>query len=320
MALEAPVGFDGLEDELSIVKPLPATVGSSFLTPQTKEIACRFLEQYFQIFDSNNRQNLKSSYHDQAVFSLTICFNKGISKWAEIPRPFYTLSRNLKRLNNASIRERLLKVGKVNIISALETLPVTTHDPAAFTVDVTFASDALMNFTVHGLFKEANAKSEKPDIFHCSHHFVTVPQGQGIVVLNEQMCISRATRVQSDSAFRNPAPTPSSSAVQNNAVPVLPAAVASSAVAVPGADQALKEQMVAEFSRQSNMNVEWSSKCLLENDWAYEKAAAMFLDLHNQGKIPPEAFIKMWSLDCALRIDRHPLMCNVYRPTLTMHW
>uniref|UniRef100_A0A0L8I879 TAP-C domain-containing protein n=3 Tax=Octopus bimaculoides TaxID=37653 RepID=A0A0L8I879_OCTBM len=50
--------------------------------------------------------------------------------------------------------------------------------------------------------------------------------------------------------------------------------------------------MVSQFSAQSEMNAEYSLECLQQNNWEYEKAAQVFLNLKTNGKIPLEAFIK----------------------------
>ncbi|KAJ7373360.1 poly(A)+ mRNA export from nucleus [Desmophyllum pertusum] len=53
-----------------------------------------------------------------------------------------------------------------------------------------------------------------------------------------------------------------------------------------------QQEMVRRFSEQSTMNVEWSYKCLSENEWNYEKAALAFTSLKDSGSVPPEAFVK----------------------------
>lgn len=50
--------------------------------------------------------------------------------------------------------------------------------------------------------------------------------------------------------------------------------------------------MAIKFSEQSGMNVTWSVKCLEENRWEYEAAAAIFASAKAAGKIPPEAYVK----------------------------
>lgn len=51
-------------------------------------------------------------------------------------------------------------------------------------------------------------------------------------------------------------------------------------------------QMVQQMSQQSNMNLEWSKKCLEETNWDFNRAIYVFGELQKQNKIPPEAFVK----------------------------
>ena len=74
---------------------------------------------------------------------------------------------------------------------------------------------------------------------------------------------------------------PSTSAVAQQMVPQ-----------VQTVDDATKARMIEEMSKQSNMNLFWSRKCLEETNWDYQRAAYVFTELHKTQKIPPEAFVK----------------------------
>ncbi|SPP89292.1 nuclear RNA export factor 1 [Drosophila guanche] len=71
--------------------------------------------------------------------------------------------------------------------------------------------------------------------------------------------------------------------------PQRPTAFASTGSAT---DEATKIQMVQAMSSQSQMNLEWSKKCLEETNWDYNHAGFVFEKLFKENKIPPEAFIK----------------------------
>jgi len=172
------------------------------------------------------------------------------------------------------------------VVSQLEKLPKTMHDPNAFVVDVTHDSTEMKTFVVSGIFKELGGKMEVIKAF--SRTFVTVPQGQGLCIVNEQFSIMNATDEQKKSAFKTPAPTPSSSPVQSTSTaPAMPAAAV---IATGQLSIEQKQAMVLKFAEASKMNLDWSQKCLEENQWNFEGAGAVFTDLHAQGKIPPEAF------------------------------
>jgi hypothetical protein len=44
--------------------------------------------------------------------------------------------------------------GRLSIFTFLKDLPKTLHDPTSFTLDLPFATERLMTFTVSGVFKE----------------------------------------------------------------------------------------------------------------------------------------------------------------------
>jgi nuclear RNA export factor len=50
---------------------LPTAKASFLCGPSGAEIVRQFLEQYFIIYDSDNRQPLLDAYHEHAMFSLT---------------------------------------------------------------------------------------------------------------------------------------------------------------------------------------------------------------------------------------------------------
>lgn len=179
----------------------------------------------------------------------------------------------------------MLKKGKLSIVSQLCELPKTTHDYNSFTVDVDHASASLLSFTVLGVFKETDSRTDKPPIRSFSRHFVTIPSGPGMVIVNDMLTITNASHEQFQKSFRSQAPTPSSSPIPEEGPSVpFPSQTGPSYTA----DQ---KQMIQSFCHQSGMNAEWSAKCLEQNGWDYDKSGVVFLGLQKQGKIPPEAFV-----------------------------
>ena len=63
-----PILFDVVEEGLRIP---PSTI-SFAVNQEMKGIAGQFLQQYFSIFDYENRQSLLNAYHEHALFSMTI--------------------------------------------------------------------------------------------------------------------------------------------------------------------------------------------------------------------------------------------------------
>lgn len=172
------------------------------------------------------------------------------------------------------MRFRLLKHTRLNVVAFLNELPKTQHDIASFNVDVNTYTNTLLSFTVSGVFKEVvvDGKSRESTMAF-SRVFITVPAGtSGLCIVNDHLFIRMATTEEIRKAFVAPAPTPSSSPVPTLTAP--------------------QQEMLTAFSQKSGMNLEWSQKCLQDNEWDFNRAAQIFTQLRSEGKIPDVAFIK----------------------------
>uniref|UniRef100_A0A669CMR7 Nuclear RNA export factor 1 n=1 Tax=Oreochromis niloticus TaxID=8128 RepID=A0A669CMR7_ORENI len=228
---------------------------------------------YYSIYDSGDRQPLLDAYHDGASLSITTPYSTQNPSRSSLGE-YYKDSRNLKRVKDSTIRFRLLKHTRLNVVAFLNELPKTQHDIASFTIDVNTYTNTLLSFTVSGVFKEVvvDGKSRESTMAF-SRVFITVPAGNsGLCIVNDQLFIRMATTEEIRRAFVAPAPTPSSSPV-----PTL---------------TAQQQEMLTAFSQKSGMNLEWSQKCLQDNEWDFSRAAHIFTQLKAEGKIPDVAFIK----------------------------
>ena len=139
-----------------------------------------------------------------------------------------------------------------------------------------------MFIVITGLFKESHGKNNKDIIRHFNRSFLIVPEGTGFCISNEQLHISQATVLQ-EKKFSLPG------AMQSVPGP-------STSVTCPNDQGSLteevKQQMTMTLSQRTNMNVEWSFKCLEEVFWNFENACAAFQEALSQGKIPTSAFNK----------------------------
>uniref|UniRef100_A0A8C1W4X9 Nuclear RNA export factor 1 n=1 Tax=Cyprinus carpio TaxID=7962 RepID=A0A8C1W4X9_CYPCA len=266
--LPPPIGFD-LEVAPATLPPCKA---SYFCSEEIKNIILCFLQQYYSIYDSGDRQPLLDAYHDGAAFSLSIPFtlqNASKSSLGEYQKD----CRNIRRMkDDPTTRFRLIKHTRLNVVAFLNELPKTQHDIASLIVDVNTYTATLLAFTVSGVFKETDGKSR--DSFRAfSRVFIAVPAGNaGLCIVNDELFVRNATTEEIRRAFVAPAPTPSSSPVPTLSAP--------------------QQEMLAAFSLMSGMNLEWSQKCLQDNDWDFDRAAQIFTGLKAQGKIPDVAFVK----------------------------
>ena len=145
------IGFD-TEDEAKTSSDFPSTVAKFVKNPAAEVTVVNFLKVYFQIYDSDKRQDLLVAYHDSATFSM--------SAWGSREQlPVYIPdSRNLLKVDYEKKRHDLLKTGKLSVVAFLEKLPKTEHDMNTFTLDVPFSTESMMIFTVTGCFRERGTK------------------------------------------------------------------------------------------------------------------------------------------------------------------
>ncbi|XP_076877881.1 nuclear RNA export factor 1 isoform X2 [Brachyhypopomus gauderio] len=264
--LPATIGFD-----VETRTALPACKGSRFGSDEVKEFVVRFLQQYYSVYDSGNRQPLLDAYHDGACFSLSLpvtMHNPSRSCLGDYQKD----SRNIKKVKDPATRFRSLKHSRLNVVAFLSELPKTQHDTASFTVDVNTYTQTLLAFTVSGVFKEVDGKSGD-SVRAFSRVFIAVPaMNSGLCLVNDELFVRNATPEEIRRASAAPGPAPSSSPV-----PTLSAS---------------QQDMLSAFSQNSQMNLEWSQKCLQHNEWDYSQAIQTFTELKEQGCIPEVAFIK----------------------------
>uniref|UniRef100_A0A8C7UJJ1 Nuclear RNA export factor 1b n=1 Tax=Oncorhynchus mykiss TaxID=8022 RepID=A0A8C7UJJ1_ONCMY len=245
---------------------LPPCKPSYFCSEEIKTPIVGFLQQYYSVYDSGDRQPLLDAYHDGATFSLSMPFTMQNPSRCSLG-DYHKDSRNLKKLKDPTTRFRLLKHTRLNVVAFLSELPKTQHDTASLIVDNT-----LLSFTVTGVFKEVEGKSRDSVRAFC-RVFVTVPAGgTSLCIVNDELFVRNATTEEIRRAFVAPAPTPSSSPVPTLSAP--------------------QQEMLSAFSLKSGMNLEWSQKCLQDNEWDFNRAGQVFTDLKAHGKIPDVAFIK----------------------------
>ncbi|RXN29188.1 nuclear RNA export factor 1-like isoform X2 [Labeo rohita] len=248
---------------------IPPCKGSRFVSDEIQGLIQRFLQHYYCVYDSGDRQPLLEAYHDGACFSLSLPSINHPSRCRL--KDYQEHSRNIKNVKDPSTRFHLLKRSRLTVVAFLNDLPKTQHDMNSVTVDVNTYSRTLLAFTVSGVFKEADDKL-RHRVRAFSRVFITVPaQNSGLCIVNDELFVRNATSEEIRCAFAAPAPSIS---------PVLPNL------------SATQQEMLSAFSKKSEMNLEWSQKCLQDNAWDFHRAAQIFTELKAQGKIPEAAFIK----------------------------
>uniref|UniRef100_A0A674ADP5 Nuclear RNA export factor 1b n=1 Tax=Salmo trutta TaxID=8032 RepID=A0A674ADP5_SALTR len=205
---------------------LPPCKASYFCSEEIKAPILAFLQQYYSVYDSGDRQPLLDAYHDGATFSLSMFItmqNPSRYPLVTVSRcslgDYHKDTRNLKKLKDPSTRFRLLKHTRLNVVAFLNELPKTHHDTASLNVDVNTFTNTLLSFTVTGVFKEVEGKS-RDSVRAFSRVFITVPAGgTSLCIVNDELFVRNATTEEIRRAFVAPAPTPSSSPVPTLSAP-----------------------------------------------------------------------------------------------------
>ncbi|GAB1302146.1 Nuclear RNA export factor 1 [Apodemus speciosus] len=254
--LPPPIAFD-----VEAPTMLPPCKGSYFGTENLKSLVLHFLHQYYAIYDSGDRQGLLDAYHDGACCSLSIPSNSQNPARNNLAE-YFKDNRNVKKLKNPTMRFRLLKHTRLNVVAFLNELPKTQHDINSFVVDISAQTSTLLCFSVNGVFKEVDGTS-RDSLRAFTRTFIAVPaSNSGLCIVNDELFVRNASPEEIQRAFAMPAPTPSSSPV-----PTL---------------SPEQQEMLQAFSTQSGMNLEWSQKCLQDNNWDYTRSAQAFTHLKGQ--------------------------------------
>ncbi|XP_060522572.1 nuclear RNA export factor 1 [Cylas formicarius] len=286
--LPPPISFDIAEET-----HLPDPCQKFLCNKEGEPIVCRFLEEYFRIYDSENRQPLLNAYHEHAMFSFTTAYPYGLGKDKNVAwlSWYNTENRNLVKVQDRDRRFKLLKQGQLSVVSFIQDMPNTKHDIHSFTFALTFFTPQMICLTVTGIFRELKTGHKIPPTRYFFRTLVIVPAGSGICIANEQLHVTNATSEQAQEAFKGPsivpAPVPGTSAP-----PSTPEAVVPVPVAAPVLSDAAKKELIEQIALKTGMNLEYSIQCLEGNEWDLFRAFAAFETLKSQGSIPPQAFVK----------------------------
>ncbi|KAI1295682.1 Nuclear RNA export factor 1 [Halotydeus destructor] len=262
------IGFDVGEN--SVILP---AVQDKYIPETLSQFVTGFLEQFYVLYDSQDRKPLAAAYHEHAVFSYSI--SRLDVKNASFSSVLLHESRNLYKVSSNS-REKLLRQGKACVVAFLEGLPSTEHKPESFSIDVPFSSEALVIVIVNGVFLETVKKMPKQLRYFC-RSFTIVPQGAGFVVINDQLMVGHSSDTQRKK-FNSMSKSSSYSTLQTS--------LATSAAMTPD-----KDAICAAFSQQTRMTPTFARQCLQENNYDMGEALRVFAELSSRGAIPAEAFV-----------------------------
>ncbi|XP_029156368.1 nuclear RNA export factor 1-like [Nylanderia fulva] len=278
--LPRPIVFDVVDEAAKV----PSSQRMFIADTKAQQIASQFLQQYFTIFDSDNRQPLLDAYDEHACFSMTITTSHNNKL-----NGYLMENRNLFRIYDTARRQKLLKHGRLPVVSFISEMPRTRHFLDTFTMDISLVTQVMMFITITGYFQELN--KEQP-IRHFNRTFIIVPEGGGYCIRNEQLHISQPPEAQLKQLNQLLNSTPMLNN-QSETPAILPQTSTEPAKPILSElSEDVKQQMTMTLSQQTNMNLEWSLKCLQETQWNYNNALSAFQEFFKRSQIPPEAFTK----------------------------
>ncbi|CAO2623034.1 Nuclear RNA export factor 2 [Lemmus lemmus] len=178
---------------------------------------------------------------------------------------------HMKNPKEFHLQRQVLKYRKQDIVDFLRALPQTLHAFSAFQVDMCFQTETMLCFSVKGLFKEVEESSQGCIRAFMRTFIATLDRkNSNLCIVNDQLLV------------RNPSPDEAQGASEI----LLPTSCTSFKL-IPSQEQ---QRMSQAFSIQSGMKLEWSQKCLEDNNWDYKRAAEVFIMLQAENKIPKEFF------------------------------
>uniref|UniRef100_H0WGH6 Nuclear RNA export factor Tap RNA-binding domain-containing protein n=1 Tax=Otolemur garnettii TaxID=30611 RepID=H0WGH6_OTOGA len=253
-------------EALGIIKPCKESYRGS---ESLKSLVLQFLLQYYLIYDYGDRQGLLNAYHDEACFSLTIPFYSKdpdvISFWK-----YFKEIRNIKKLKDPDLRAQLLKYTKYEIVNSLSVLPKTQHDLNSCVVDLCIQTERMLCFSVNGVFKELEARSQGCVRAFTRTFILTSGNNCSLRIVNDELIVRNASPREIQSAFYISMPIPFSSSL-------------------PTISQR-QQEMVQTFPSQFGMDLKWSQNYLQDNEWNSIMADQVFAELQTGGKFPKKGY------------------------------
>jgi nuclear RNA export factor len=246
----------------------------------------QFIKQFFGTYDSNRQQLAANFYDERSTFSLAVSTMQETSVRVPPWKPYLEYSRNLSKVTTAAGREQRLFRGAEAISRLWGKLPFTKHpsidtETEKYIIDCHVLSgladptgqsahgvDGLI-LTVHGEFEEAEPGTNKIGMRSFTRTFVLGPgaPGKSPVRVSSDMLALRAYSAV-------PSMLPSTNAAASQAAPPQQPIGSTQVSTDPSVE--VKQQMVIELAKRSNMTLAYSERCLIEVNWNFDTALQAF--------------------------------------------
>ncbi|WBW73552.1 mRNA export receptor, Tap, nucleoporin Mex67 [Schizosaccharomyces osmophilus] len=263
-----------------------------FDKPETQQLIYPFLEAFFKGWDTDRAALIQQVYSPQATFSVSL--NSSNLRSKAVPSKSDSLkwgiykkkSRNLLHVRSVDEQASRSYVGQEAIVAAVNALPKTRHDmsdSSQWLIEgwnlVLPSIGSAIKIVVHGKFEEPQNKSLTRNF---DRVIIILPGGStGVLVVNDMLIVRSYVGSFSWITQTNPISTPNMSTAPTNDQQAGPAALP---------NQDMQQQMVLRLKLETGLNDHFSRMCCEQNNWNYPQAMTSYLELKNQGVIPPEAF------------------------------
>lgn len=224
-------------------------------------------------------------------------------------------SRNLLIIQDDTVRQKLLKQGRAQVVSTLSSFPKTEHIFNSFKIDIPFIEDNSLLIVINGLYK---TKQRPFNIRAFTRNFFIIPINNTFVITNDIFTILNPT-VEQINFVKNLFKNENSQEMElmdefgmfenqinnnlndnitlnngiinqinnNNSIN------SNQQNSLNHLNSTIDEQqieLIKKFSEVTGMNSAFSKQCLEEHNFNPETAFSVFKELNNKNMIPQEAF------------------------------
>ena len=261
----------------------------------------RFIRNWFAGFDSDRPALARMYYDEHSEFSFALntqaprdpldTGKPQAQEWAS----YIHGSRNLKKLSQLPARQKRLSKGTQAVIDTFTGLPKTKHpdlatEPQKWLIEShihTGTPDPINNTPggVDGFFISIHGEFTEPEtgkIRSCDHAVYIGPGGStGVRVVSHTITIRAygGTQAFQATAGAQTPPMPPTDGATNDGLPQLPAHITIE----------LAEQMCAELTKRTGLNLGLSHQCLETANWDFDAALVVFQN--HKANLPPASFI-----------------------------
>ncbi|MEN2496423.1 MAG: C-terminal domain of vertebrate Tap protein [Marteilia pararefringens] len=253
---DSPVVFDLKIDDSSKNQTLELN-REYFIDDSVKIDVYSFLDQYFSIFDSENRDSLLMAYDEAAQLSISYFAPPTVNKSHLSDIIYVKHNRNLVDVNFNKKNSKIY-TKRADILYRLSKFGKTKHDSESLSIQCFMVEDPYISVRIVGKFIECTP-GEKTRSFQRVFMLKKITGATSEVtykILNDLFCL---TSVAPKVSTNNSDPT--------------------------------QTRMVQSIQKLTGLKFSWAKKCLIASDWNVNEAMKVFEASNNRNEFPEYAFV-----------------------------